>query len=191
MRISTCFQRVMASLLACSVFWALPVCCSSEKHQSAQELAEGYYWYEAVFLDTEEVQKAFSTASASYPKYEIVPDHFHVTVQYKPEPRHEDLYGTPVTVHILGYAGGTVQDPQENITSENEGLQVRMTSPDEGMQALIDNTDKNWHITGSYTVAAKYTEQLDFSDSTPVDITLEGVFGVADSDGNVVLEQQD
>jgi hypothetical protein len=59
------------------------------------------------------------------------------------------------------------------------------------MQALIDNTDKNWHITGSYTGAAKYTEQLNFSDSTPVDITLEGVFGVADSDGNIVLEQQD
>jgi len=191
MRISNRFQRGMSFLLACSVLLVLPVCGSSEKHQSAQELSEGYYWYEAVFLDTEDVQKAFSTASDSYPKYEIVPDHFHVTVQYKPEPRHEDLYGTPVTVHITGYASGTVQDPQENMTSENEGLQVELLSADEGMQALIDNTDKNWHITGSYTGAAKYTEQLNFSDSTPVDITLEGVFGVADSDGNIVLEQQD
>ncbi len=32
-------------------------------HQSEQELAEGYYWYEAIFLDGEEIQTAFQSVS--------------------------------------------------------------------------------------------------------------------------------
>ena len=67
---------------------------------------------------------------------------------------------------------------------------MELSSTDEKMQALIDSIDKTWHITGSYTVAAVYTNQLDFSDCTPVDITIEGVFGMADSDEVVVLEKQ-
>lgn len=127
-------------------------------------------------------------ASDDYPKYEYVPDAFHVTTQYKPEPRHEALYGTPVTVHIIGYASGSVQDVQENITSENEGLLVELSSTDAAMQALIDSCDKIWHITGSYSYAAKYTGELDFANGAPIEATIEGVFGVADSDGTVILE---
>ena len=40
------------------------------------------------------------------------------------------------------------------------------------------------------TIRVPYTERLDFSDSTPVDITIEGVFGMSDNDGNITLEQQ-
>lgn len=49
------------------------------KHQNQQKQAEGYYWYEAVFLDKKEVEKIFSMVSDGYPKYEIVPDGYHVT----------------------------------------------------------------------------------------------------------------
>ena len=45
-------------------------------------------------------------------------------------------------------------------------------------------------LPGSYTCAAVYTNQLDFSDWTPLDITIEGVFGLADSDGTVISEPQ-
>lgn len=163
---------------------------SAQKHQSPQEQTEGYYWYEAVFLDAEEVEQVFSMESDDYPNFEFVPESFHVTTQFKPETKNEDLYGTPVTIHIIGYASGSVQDTQENITSNNEGLLVELSSTDEMMQALIDNYDKTYHITGSYSVGAKYTEQLDFSNVTPIDITIEGVFGMADSNGTVILEHQ-
>ena len=191
MRNSTCFQKAMVLILSCFVFWTFSVCGSSEKHQSPQEQAEGYYWYEAVFLDKEEVEEVFRMVSENYPKYEFVPDHFHVTTQYKPEPKHGDLYGSPVTVHIIGYASGTVHGIQEDITSENEGLLVELSSAVEGMQDLIDSCDKIWHITGSYSAAAKYTGQLDFSHITPIDQTIEGVFGIGDSDEAVILDQQD
>ena len=58
------------------------------------------------------------------------------------------------------------------------------------MQALIDSTDMTYHITGSYTGGGKYTDQLDFANGTPLDITIEGVFGMSDNDGNVTLERQ-
>ena len=189
MRIPDHFEKVIVFLFACSIFWTLSGCDSSQKHQSPQEQAEGYYWYEAVFLDKEAVEKAFRTVSDNYPKYEFIPDHFHVTTQFKPERKNEDLYGSSVAVHIIGYASGSVQDLQENTTSDNEGLLVELSSTDERMQALIDSCDKIWHITGSYSVGAKYTEQLDFSNGTPINLTIEGIFGIADSDGNVTLEQ--
>ena len=67
---------------------------------------------------------------------------------------------------------------------------MEVTSPDEKMQELIDSIDRVWHITGSYTYAAKYTGQLDFSDVTPVDLTIKGVFGLADSEGKLILEYE-
>ncbi|MBQ6518082.1 MAG: hypothetical protein IJI14_05135 [Anaerolineaceae bacterium] len=63
-----------------------------------------------------------------------------------------------------------------------------ISSKNEEMQRLIDSYDRNWHITGSYTEAAKYTGQFDFSNAAPLDITLEGTFGLADSDGNIITE---
>lgn len=190
MRIPDHFQKVMTLLLICAILVALPGCDSPQKHQSPQEEALGYYWYEAVFLDKEEVEKAFVAASDNYPKYEFVPDNFHVTALYMPEQKHEDLYGAPVNVHIIGYTYGSVQDTEENFTSDNEGFLVEVSSTDEKMQDLIEGIDKTWHITGSYSGAAVYTNQHDFSDCTPLDITIEGVFGLADSDGTVISEPQ-
>lgn len=159
-------------------------------HQSEQELAEGYYWYEAIFLDGEEIQAAFQSVSEDYPKYNVSPLEYHVTTGYKPDLRHEDLYGSPVIIHITGYTYGAVSDTDEDVVSYNEGFIVEVTSPDEKMQELIDSIDRVWHITGSYTYAAKYTGQLDFSDVTPVDLTIKGVFGLADSEGKLILEYE-
>ena len=191
MRIPARFQRIMALLLTLFVFRASSAFSSSPQNQSPQEQAEGYYWYEAVFLNSEEVQEIFGMVSGNYPKYEFVPGHFHVTTQYKPEIRHENLYGLPVTVHITGYVFGSVQDTQENLASDNEGLRVELSAADKELQDLIDGIEKNWHITGSYSVAAKYTGQLDFSGAAPVDITIEGVFGMDDSDGMMILKHHD
>ena len=58
---------------------------------------------------------------------------------------------------------------------------MEISSADEGMQALIDSCDKIWHITGSYSVGAKYTEQLDFSKIIPIDKTVDGIFGTAEA----------
>ena len=53
---------------------------------------------------------------------------------------------------------------------------------------MLDSYDRNWHITGSYSGAAKYTGRLDFSDAIPIDLTIEGVFGLGDSTGKLILE---
>lgn len=185
----TFFFSFFAAILIVSA-----VCCfltgfqEGPKHQSEQELAEGFYWYEAVILRTEDAESAFRMAADDFLKYEIIPDIFHVTTEYKPEKKHEYLYGSAVSVHITGYLFGPVLDEENNVLSYNEGVSVVISSENEDMQTLIDSYDRNWHITGSYTEAAKYTGQLDFSNATPLDITLEGTFGLADSDGNIITE---
>ena len=92
-----------------------------------------------------------------------------------------------MTVHIVGYANGTVRDEEEGVTSNNEGLLVELSTDNGDLQTLLDNTDRVWHITGSYTYAAMYTGRLDYSDMVPMDITLEGTFGLADSEGKLTL----
>ena len=190
MRIHTHYPRVVAVLLMCSLLLALSGCNTSQEHQSPQEKALGYFWYEAVFLDKADVENAFVEASGSFPKYKFVPYNFHVTTSFMPEPKHEELYGTPVTVHITKYAYGSVQNEKGNTASDNEGLLVELSSTDKRMQALIDSTDAIFHITGSYTVAGQYTAQLDYADGTPIDITIEGVFGLCVDDKSLTLEQQ-
>ena len=82
---------------------------TSEKgHQSDAEKARGYYYYEAIFLDKDEVLNAFRQAAPDYPKNDLTPPEFHVTTAFQPEEKHTSLYGTKVTVHIVGYASGTV-----------------------------------------------------------------------------------
>ena len=190
MRIHNRLQKVMVLFLACSLLLALSGCDRPQEDQSAQEQAPGRFWYEGVFLDEEDVEHAFLKASSDFPKYENLPFHFHVTTSFMPEERHEELYGTPVTVHIMRYAYGSVQGEKGKTASDNEGLLVELSSTDKRMQALIDSTDMTYHITGSYTGGGKYTDQLDFANGTPLDITIEGVFGMSDNDGNVTLERQ-
>ena len=167
-------------------------CCSSPdtdevRHKSKEEIEIGYYYFEGIFLSTEEVTKAFRSASDEFPRYPVVPETFHITTEYMPETTHENLYGTEVTVHITGYKYGTSIDETDGSTSENEGFKVEVTSQDPEMQELIDSIHKTWHITGSYTTAARYTKYMDFSDAEPVDFMLTGTFGWSDSDNKLVL----
>ena len=188
MRSQSYFQNILVFLVMSIVCCSFAGCGNTRNSQSPQEESEGYYWYEAIFLQTEDVEKAFKTVSDQFPLYKYVPDDFHVTTKYKPETKHENLYGTAVTVHITGYVSGMVHDTEEDFVSENEGLLVEVSSTNEEMQALIDSIERTWHITGSYSGAAKYTNYLDFSSAVPMDITIKGVFGMADSEGNVILE---
>ncbi|MDO4406732.1 MAG: hypothetical protein Q4C07_06070 [Eubacteriales bacterium] len=158
---------------------------TSEKgHQSDAEKARGYYYYEAIFLDKDEVLNAFKQAAPDYPKNDLTPPEFHVTTAFQPEEKHTSLYGTKVTVHIVGYASGTVHRDDGAGESSNEGFLVELSTDNEEMQALLDSYDKVWHITGSYSAEGYYTEYLDWSKTTPMDITVTGTFGGADSDEN-------
>lgn len=158
---------------------------TSEKgHQSDAEKARGYYYYEAIFLDKDEVLKAFKQAAPDYPKNALTPPEFHVTTAFKPEEKHTSLYGTKVTVHITGYTSGTVRRDDGAGESSNEGFLVELSTDNGEMQELLDSYDKVMHITGSYSAEGYYTEFLDWSKMTPMDITLTGTFGGADSDEN-------
>lgn len=158
---------------------------TSEKgHQSDAEKARGYYYYEAIFLDKDEVLKAFKQAAPDYPKNALTPPEFHVTTAFKPEEKHTPLYGTKVTVHITGYTSGTVRRDDGAGESSNEGFLVELSTDNGEMQELLDSYDKVMHITGSYSAEGYYTEFLDWSKMTPMDITLTGTFGGADSDEN-------
>ena len=191
-------KRFTAILVALMMLLALAACnakkpaadattttATSEKgHQSDAEKARGYYYYEAIFLDKDEVLKAFKQAAPDYPKNALTPPEFHVTTAFKPEEKHTSLYGTKVTVHITGYTSGTVRRDDGAGESSNEGFLVELSTDNEEMQALIDSYDKVMHITGSYSAEGYYTEFLDWSKMTPMDITLTGTFGGADSDEN-------
>ena len=158
---------------------------TSEKgHQSDAEKARGYYYYEAIFLDKDEVLNAFKQAAPDYPKNDLTPPEFHVTTAFQPEEKHTSLYGTKVTVHIVGYASGTVHRDDGAGESSNEGFLVELSTDNKEMQDLIDSYDKVMHITGSYSAEGYYTEFLDWSKTTPMDITVTGTFGGADSDEN-------
>lgn len=158
---------------------------TSEKgHQSDAEKARGYYYYEAIFLDKDEVLNAFRQAAPDYPKNDLTPPEFHVTTAFQPEEKHTSLYGTKVTVHIVGYTSGTVHRDDGAGESSNEGFLVELSTDNEEMQALLDSYDKVWHITGSYSAEGYYTEFLDWSKTTPMDITVTGTFGGADSEEN-------
>lgn len=191
-------KRFTAILVALMMLLALAGCnakkpaadvttttATSEKgHQSDAEKARGYYYYEAIFLDKDEVLKAFKQAAPDYPKNALAPPEFHVTTAFKPEEKHTSLYGTKVTVHITGYTSGTVRRDDGAGESSNEGFLVELSTDDGEMQELLDSYDKVMHITGSYSAEGYYTEFLDWSKMTPMDITLTGTFGGADSDEN-------
>ena len=191
-------KRFTAILVALMMLLALAGCnakkpaadvttttATSEKgHQSDAEKARGYYYYEAIFLDKDEVLKAFKQAAPDYPKNALTPPEFHVTTAFKPEEKHTSLYGTKVTVHITGYTSGPVRRDDGAGESSNEGFLVELSTDNEEMQELLDSYDKVMHITGSYSAEGYYTEFLDWSKMTPMDITLTGTFGGADSDEN-------
>lgn len=102
----------------------------------------GYYYYEGLFLPTDEMIKIFSTVSEDYPKYSVVPDHFHVTTKLLPKITHENMCGTEVSIHITGYTDGAATAPSDNSTSNNEGFTVELFSENPEMQKLPDSINK-------------------------------------------------
>ena len=183
--------RTVIVLVLCFTLFGFSSSADEVKHKSKEELEIGYYYYEGIFLSTEEVTAAFRSVSDEFPRYPVIPEPFHITTEYMPNTTHDNLYGTEVTVHIMGYKYGTSLDESDGSTSENEGFKVEVTSENSKMQELLDSIDKNWHITGSYTTAARYTKYMDFSDAEPVDFKLTGTFGWCDSDDNLVLKSRE
>lgn len=187
-------QKTIRMVIVFILFIALFGCCAHAeevKHKSKEELELGYYYYEGIFLTTEEVTEAFRSMSDEFPRYHVVPELFHVTTEFMPEQTHDYLYGTEVTVHITGYKNGMSTDETDGSISENEGFIVEVSSENPEMQKLLDSIHKTWHITGSYTTAARYTKYMDFSDAVPVDIMITGTFGWCDSDGYLVLDSRE
>ena len=183
--------RTVIVLFLCLTLFGCSPSADEVKHKSKEELEIGYYYYEGIFLSTEDVTAAFRSVSDEFPRYSVFPESFHVTTEYMPNTTHDNLYGTEVTVHITGYKYGISIDKSDGSTSENEGFKVEVTSENSKMQELLDSIDKIWHITGSYTTAARYTKYMDFSDAEPVDFKLTGTFGWCDSDENLVLESRE
>ena len=179
--------RTAIVLFLCLAFFGCGSLADDVAHKSQEEQDIGYYYFEGIFLSTEEVTEAFRSVSDEFPRYSVVPVNYHITTEYMPDTTHENLYGTEVTAHITGYKYGTSKDETDGSISENEGFKVEVTSENPEMQELLNSIDKNWHITGSYTTAARYTKYMDFSDADPVDFTLTGTFGWCDSDDNLVL----
>ncbi len=138
---------------------------------------EVFLKYEAVFLESDEVNAIFDEVRDGEPPYEIVDkEDFHVTIVYMPETPSDELYGKEVKIKLVGYKAGEVKD-DEGKPTYNEGFKAELYSEDPDMQKFLDTNEKNYHITGSFSDAAKYTGLLDFSDAEPVEYEITGVFG--------------
>lgn len=146
---------------------------------------EENWYYEAVFLENDAVTELFSQMRESTP-YRYLTQDFHVTVVYMPDQTHEEWYGEEVTVHITSYRSQEVTADDGGMTS-NEGFGVSISASGPELAGFLSGIEKNWHITGSYRDEAKYTELVDFSGGTPLDVYLTGVFGCGHKDGTIDL----
>ena len=131
--------------------------------------------YEGVFMDNDEVKAMLEGIRGEQP-YPEMTRNYHITTVFAPEEPATDLYGKEVEVRVIGSKACEVAD-EEGILSSNEGLKVVLHSDDPAMAGYLAGIDKNFHMTGSYTVAARNTEYIDFSDMEPVDYTIKGTFG--------------
>ena len=138
--------------------------------------------YEAIFLNNDEVQNLFVQARGETAPYANMATDFHVTTAFLPETAHSDWYGQTVTVHITTYACGEAKTDDGNITA-NEGLKAEVASNNEELNEYLSSLNKNFHITGSFKDAAKYTNYIDFTQGQPFEATLTGTFGAYLSSG--------
>lgn len=146
-----------------------------------------YVVYEAIFLDNDEVSNIFNSIRGDEAPFDKVTTDYHVTSAFMPESDHKQWYGSKVNVHISKYTIQEVKMDDGNMTS-NEGLKVELTSENVELNEYLISLNKNFHITGSYKDAAKYTDSFDFSDGEDLDIDIKGTFGGFYSDGNIYLE---
>ena len=142
--------------------------------------------YEAIFLDNDKVQDLFTQVRGESAPFEKLTTDFHVTTVFKPETAHPEWYGQEVTVHITSYAAQEVTMDDGGLTA-NEGFKVEVSSDNQELNDYLSSLGKNYHITGSYKDAARYTNYIDFSQGQPFEATLTGTFGATFSDGTVKL----
>lgn len=142
--------------------------------------------YEAFFLDNEAVNGIFD-GIREVPPFEKVTKDFHITTKFMPSEQCIKFYGEKVKIHITAYKIGDVTDDNGSITT-NEGLKANIITDNEELREYLDSLNKNFHITGAYKDAAKYTEYVDFSDGIPLDLYVEGTFGCYYSDGTFGFE---
>lgn len=124
----------------------------------------GDYYYTGCFLDsassklikTKRLGKALSNPN------EIL----HMTVQFKPEPIDETLFGEKIRIKVVGYG----------IDKENEGFLVEAHSDNQDVQQLIDAIEIP-HITMSIGANGKHrnTRNLQFEKIEPFSVS--GIYG--------------
>ena len=146
-----------------------------------------YVVYEAIFLDNDEILNIFKAIRGKESPFEKQTTDFHITTAFLPESALDKWYGTKVNVHITKYCIQEVEAEDIGLTS-NEGLKVELSSDNEEFNEYLSSLNKNFHITGSYKDAAKYTGLLDFTKGDNLDINVIGTFGGYYSDGNIYLE---
>lgn len=137
------------------------------------------YRYEAIFLNNDEIFSLFNSIRKTMP-YTFITKDFHVTTEFMPSKLHEQWYGERVSVRITAYKSQKVIADNGMITA-NEGFKVVLSSENKSLSSYLNSLNKNFHITGSYQDAAKYTEQIDFRDGKKMDIEIIGIYGCCDS----------
>lgn len=156
-----------------------------KKEQKKEKLV-----YEAVFLESEDVEEVFRDIRGDDAPYENVPANFHVTVYYKPDQWMQQFYGKKVSVVCTRYQAGEV--PGRDGMTANEGILAELVSDDLELQSYLDaSEDQCFHITGSYKDVPKYTMYLDFSGGKEISYTLEGTFGAYIDGGRIRLSPEE
>ena len=175
---------MVASLTGCSNAASSDDSGDNSQAQETQEQQEEQpsVVYEAIFLNNDEVRNLFVQARGETAPYANMTTDFHVTTAFLPETAHSEWYGQTVTVHITTYACGEAKMDDGNTTA-NEGLKAEVTSDNKELNEYLSSLNKNFHITGSFKDAAKYTNYIDFSQGEPFEATLTGTFGAYLSSG--------
>lgn len=150
---------------------------------------EAYVVYEGIFLDNDEMLKLFEETRGEAPLDNVTKE-FHLTTEFMPESDHKQWYGEKVNVHIISYKIQDVEMDEVGMTT-NEGFKAEVTAENEELNTYLASLDKNYHITGAYKDAPKYTNYIDFSDGEAMDIYVSGTFGGFYSDNSYRFESNE
>ena len=168
-------RKRIACLVVVFLVMILGQACLATQEEQPDQIVQSVI-YEGVFLDNSDVESVFEEIRGELPPYEHVTRDFHVTTAFRLETDARTLYGTEVEVRIVGYKAGEVTTEDGAVVS-CEGLRVELFSENEETMDYLKNVEAVYHITGSYSDQAKYTESLDFSDMKPMNVVLKGRFG--------------
>ena len=120
--------------------------------------------YVGCFFDYEEL-KGMTASVRKFP-LEVEKTTPHITFEFGPETVDESLFGTEITVTVIGYGNN----------GENEGLKVTLTSDNDIINEMIKKIPVP-HITLSVSENGKAvnTRYLDFTSIHP--FTIKGYYG--------------